>query len=159
MNAKLVIVLFVVLVFLSINILVKAENELVSCSEKDPISQITCYADIAKSKGDVSVCDQSTHQGVRYQCYSIFAEYKQDVNICSKIPSLNKEYGGLKDSCFLAIAKKTKDANICSYVETSTLRDGCYLQISQLTADMSLCEKIQEQAIKNWCYDEPIYVE
>jgi len=139
--------------------LVSADERGNVCEEKKLWSRPGCYADSAKEKDDVSVCDQSTHQGVRYQCYAMFAEHKLDIDICNMIPILDEEHQMLKDVCISDIAEIKKDGLICSEIATSTLRDGCYFQISQSTNDTSLCEEIQEESRKNWCYGEPTYIE
>jgi hypothetical protein len=68
-----------------------ATNDPSLCERTDLFTRIICYKDIAIKRDELSVCDMSTHEGVKYQCYAIYAEFKQDIDICSKIPTDDEE--------------------------------------------------------------------
>jgi hypothetical protein len=125
----------------------------------NPFRQISCYAAAAEAAGDVSVCDQAQHEGVRYQCYAVFAEYSVSEDVCTRIPVKNDEYRSLIDVCLSDVAKNARDPGICAEIATGGLRDSCILKVAQETNDKTLCSRIRDPGLKSTCTGEAVIVE
>ncbi|MCP3994645.1 MAG: hypothetical protein GY722_06200 [bacterium] len=123
------------------------------------IEQIDCYATLATKGSDPSVCDLSSHEGVKYQCHAVVAERLGNVELCDQIPVTSSDHQQLRDVCVSDVAKKTLDDLLCDGIQTVGLRDSCYVKIGRETKNTALCAKIQDPGLRSLCSGIPVVVE
>ncbi len=121
--------------------------------------RIECYATLATDKDDPSVCDQASHEGVKYQCYAVLAERRGSRELCDVIPSRSPDHQKLRDSCTSDVAKKALSPTLCEDIQTTGLRDSCYAKIGRETENTALCRNIQDLGLRSMCSGEPVTVE
>ncbi|MGH2446847.1 MAG: hypothetical protein ACRDGD_12540 [Candidatus Limnocylindria bacterium] len=131
-----------------------------ACSEPEGvIDRIVCQADAAVAADNLSVCDETDEDAVRYQCMAIFAERMGEPDACRGIPDTIDDGQELRDVCFADVAPVLMDAELCEEVVTPGLRDSCYLNVFNVTGDESLCAEMDDPGLKSLCTGEPVIID
>ena len=162
MRLKIVSVLFLIgtFLFLSTTITLGTNDNIDECASYENLfEQISCYESAAKKIRDLAPCDQTVHEGVRYQCYTFFAEHSASPDVYQKIHSKTQEHRSLIDVCLSDVAQKANDPNICETIMNWGLRDSCYLKIANKLGKHALCEKIKDDGLKSVCNGKSVIVD
>jgi hypothetical protein len=77
-----------------------------------------CYAGVAMTTDNVSLCDKMEDQITRGGCYS---ETAQDLAVCNRIDNQD-----IKDACYAHVAKIKKDPAICDSIQNQIWKTRCY---------------------------------
>ena len=91
---------------------------------------------------DISKCGDEEGGDEKYHCYAEVAKSKNDLSICEKIiaPSDEYDYGYRKDYCILGVAKLRKDSSLCDKINDLDYKSSCYLDITD-KIDIDFCYK------------------
>lgn len=144
--------------------------------EKIEVSKDRCYAEAAKTKPDMSLCDKVIEKNFKNRCYWNIAEAKQDFSFCEKITDdqdwRNRCFATMKNNsllcdkidqqfekniCYLDIAIKKNDESLCKKMDETEIveewkQDKQTRCMAMVSKDGSLCEKINRRSMKESCY-------
>ena len=138
----------------------RISKEIVTCADKTNVfKQLDCFVSLAIYNDDVKICDNTKHEGVKYQCYAMFAERTKNWNICKSIPNETNEHKDLRSVCISDVAEVVMNSTLCDNIETPGIKDSCYLKVFKKTKDPNICEKIKGSGLKSLCTGEPYYIE
>ena len=151
----------------------EAENidEVVAqCKEESVLSKNYCFAEIAKEKKDVLVCDEKIIKKSEYPdftpfCYDWVAKAKMDISLCKHI------------DCVAYVAVNTGNINLCFEIENEKYsvesedvavswkdklankgllniteeKNKCIFQFSNTFTDASICKEITDSRLTTEC--------
>ncbi len=106
----------------------------------------SCVAELAKSKGNISVCGLIESSQIQGYCIQQIALQKNDAVLCQDI---DEEYW--EDNCNLQIALKGNDFNLCPPISNNEQEDECYKEIALDTNNPDLCKFLEPEDTQR-CY-------
>ena len=118
------------------------------------VRRALCFGRLAKTRNEVSVCDQAGHSGVKYQCYYQYAQHAADLTVCEKIPDQD-----LEDGCYSDLAVLKDDPSICQRIVGRGFKDSCYFKIAKASTDHALCQEIEDAGLRSGCTIEAVPVD
>ena len=123
------------------------------CNNLDGRDRGYCQADLAEVLKDKSICEKIELQEPKEKCYISSAGILKDETLCFKLKERNKS------QCYLAVAKGKKDPILCEQIYSPgdcwmpNYRHDCYSALSLDLKDPNLCEKIECKHVRDRCFN------
>jgi len=108
------------------------------CSSGNIVQKDECFANLAKTKGDSSICKNIYDVGKLDSCYSAFANGNLDV--CKKINDAE-----MRSSCLIENAKRLKSEEVCDLIGNAEKKATC------LNSVLPECLRIIEPEKRELC--------
>ena len=138
MNTKIIIGLFIVLIFFA-----GCESNFQSNCEKysDKSEKFDCYSNLAIEINDHTICDKLEPESA-HSCYSNLAIELDDYSICDKM-ELNNKLKQWKYHCYSDIAVTTNDPTICNNMEGLMWQFNCYHKTAIRSDNYLVCDNLE----------------
>ena len=93
----------------------------------------------------------------RYACYAQLAKVKNDIKICDNVGTENVRMGQTKDACLSQVLGQQKDDSQCLTISDLYYKNYCYYQVALLTNNVEICKKMKRDgswsSIFDGCYE------
>ena len=118
-----------------------------SCSINDQLQRNVCLQELAKSRKDISICNEIYGTEAQSECYSDVSDLVAiSVSLCDGLKN-----GWGKDQCYYTVATKNRDVSVCGRIQDKG-HSNCYGDVAASTDNISICEKITADKEKNKCF-------
>jgi len=99
------------------------------------------------SKSSLKDCEEEKSDIFRTSCYTELAKSKGDASICNKLD----DYKIGMNNCINEVAQDKKDETVCMMIEGEHPQTICLGRVGKLKNDPSVCDNLKTETWKNQC--------
>ena len=111
------------------------------CSSiRDPGVRDSCVVELAKAKGDISVCNLIQKEETRAYCQEQMAFLTDNQSLCQDI---RDRYW--KDNCHFHFATQSQIKEMCAFIGDQKQRFDCFLEVALAIQDPELCDSVGDR--------------